>query len=69
MLTKEEKLYHALVGLKTVLDSLGCAVENKIKLNDGTIEKIDCYKEIEKCIVKCINNTQPYKFEELHEAN
>lgn len=69
MLSKEEKLYHALVGLKRTLDDLGVEnIKNEIQSKDGTYETVDCYKEIEKCVVDVINNTQPYKFEELHKG-
>ena len=50
-LTKEERLLHALNGIKQVLDNLG--VED---IKNGTTETIDCYKEIETFVVDFINN-------------
>ena len=59
MLIKQEKLYYALVELKSVLNDRGIEnIKSIIELKDGTIEQIDCYDEIEKCVVECINNTQ-----------
>lgn len=36
-----------------------------IKILDRSNEKEECVEEIKKCIVDCINNIQPYKFEDL----
>jgi len=56
-LTKEERLLHALNGIKQVLNDLGVEdIKNEISLNDGTTETIDCYKEIETFVVGFINN-------------
>ncbi len=56
-LTKEERLLHALNGIKQVLDNLGVEdIKNEIVLKDGTTETIDCYKEIETFVVDFINN-------------
>lgn len=56
-LTKEERLFHALNGIKQVLNGLGAEdIKNEILLKDDTSETIDCYKEIETFVVEYINN-------------
>ena len=64
MLSKEEKLLYSLSALKEVIETWDIDVEVTLT-KDGNKHTINAYKEIEKCVVECINNTQPYKFEDL----
>ena len=58
MLSEKERLFHALYGIKSVLENLGVEdIKNEVELKDGTKETINCYKEIEKFIVDFINNS------------
>lgn len=66
ILSKEEKLYHALTGIKSVLKDFGIElIKNEVLLKDGKKITINCYQEIEELIVNYINDGQPLKFEEL----
>lgn len=67
MLSKEEKLLYSLSALKEVIETLDIDVEVTLTKNDNQYT-INAYKEIERCVVECINNTQPYKFEDLKEG-
>ncbi len=64
MLSKEEKLLYSLSALKEVIETLDIDVEVTLTKNDNQYT-INAYKEIERCVVECINNTQPYKWEDL----
>ena len=64
MFSKEEKLIYSLSALKEVIETWDIDVEVTLT-KDGNKHTINAYKEIEKCVVECINNTQPYKFEDL----
>lgn len=64
MLSKEEKLLYSLSALKEVIETFEIDVEVTLTKNDNQYT-INAYEEIERCVVECINNTQPYKFEDL----
>ena len=64
MLNKEEKLFYSLTALKEVIETWDIDVELTLT-KDGSKHTINAYEEIERCVVECINNTQPYKFEDL----
>lgn len=64
MLSKEEKLLYSLSALKEVIETWDIDVEVTLT-KDGNKHTINAYEEIERCVVECINNTQPYKFEDL----
>lgn len=69
ILNKKERLYYALAGLKELLNDFNdFDVTIEVKSKDGKHEIIECYQEIEKYVVECINNIQPYKFEDLEEG-
>ena len=56
-LTKKERLFHSLIGIKQLFNDLGVEnLKNEIVLKDGTTETIDCYKEIKTFVVDFINN-------------
>ena len=63
-ITEAEKLLYSLSAIKDILKMLECDVEVTMTLKNGHTETIDCYKEIEKCVVNFIKSTKPYKFEE-----
>lgn len=61
-MTKEQKLYNALNGLKSVLKHYGIEdIKNEVHFKDGTTETIDCLKEIETFIIEYIKETKPKK--------
>lgn len=65
MLNKNQRLFYALAGLKTIIGDY--EFETKVKDNEtGEVDIVDCYKEIETLILELIN-PQPYKFEDLKE--
>lgn len=66
MFSKEEKLIYSLSALKEVIETWDIDVEVTLT-KDGNKHTINAYEEIERCVVECINNTQPYKFEDLKE--
>ena len=66
--TEAEKLLYSLSAIKDILKMLECDVEVTMTLKNGHTETIDCYKEIEKCVVNFIKSTKPYKFEDLKEG-
>ena len=67
MMSKEEKLLYSLSALKSVIQTFEIDVEVTLTKDDNKYT-INAYKEIERFIVECINNTQPLKFEELEEG-
>lgn len=67
-ITEAEKLLYSLSAIKDILKMLECDVEVTMTLKNGHTETIDCYKEIEKCVVNFIKSTKPYKFEDLKEG-
>ena len=67
MLSKEEKLLYSLSALKEVIETWDIDVEVTLT-KDGNKHTINAYEEIERCVVECINNTQPYKFEDLKDG-
>lgn len=64
MVSKEEKLLYSLSALKEVIETFEIDVEVTLT-KDGNKHTINAYEEIERYVVECINNTQPYKFEDL----
>ncbi len=61
-MTKEQKLYNALNGLKSVLKHSGIEdIKNEVHFKDGTTETIDCLKEIEAFIIEYIKETKSKK--------
>lgn len=66
MLSKEEKILHALHSIKSVLNDLGFEdIKNELRLKDGSVETIDCINVFQEFIVDYVNSNQPYKFEDL----
>lgn len=66
MITNEERLLHALYGIKKVLNDFGLEdIKNELELKDGSIETIDCINVLQEFIVDYVNSKQPYKFEDL----
>ncbi|MBS5114145.1 MAG: hypothetical protein KHY88_00330 [Erysipelotrichaceae bacterium] len=64
MFSIEEKLLYSLSSIKEILETLEIDVEVTLTKNDNKYT-INAYEEIERCVVECINNTQPYEFEDL----
>lgn len=68
-MTNEERLLHALYGIKKVLNDLGLEdIKNKLELKDGNSETIDCINVLQEFVVDYVNINQPYKFEDLKEG-
>lgn len=66
MMTNEERLLHALYGIKKVLNDLGLEdIKNKLELKDGSTETIDCVNVLQEFIVDYVNSNQPYSFKDL----
>lgn len=66
MLTNEERLLHALYGIKKVLNDFGLEdIKNEVQFKDGNSETIDCINVLQEFVVNYVNNTQAYKFEDL----
>ena len=63
-MNKEEKLLYSLMAVKEIIETWDIDVEVTLT-KDGNKHTINAYEEIERCVVECINNTQPYKFEDL----
>ena len=70
MFSKEEKLIYSLSALKEVIETFEIDVfdVNVTITKNNHKYTINAYEEIEKCVVECINNTQPYKFEDLKDG-
>lgn len=65
-MTNEERLLHALYGIKKVLNDLGLEdIKNKLELKDGSTETIDCVNVLQEFIVDYVNSNQPYSFKDL----
>ena len=68
-MTNEERLLHALYGIKKVLNDLGLEdIKNELRLKDGSVETLDCINVLQEFIVDYVNINQPYKFEDLKEG-
>lgn len=66
MMTNEERLLHALYGIKKVLNDFGLEdIKNEVQFKDGNSETIDCINVLQEFVVNYVNNTQAYKFEDL----
>ena len=69
MMTNEERLLHALYGIKKVLNDFGLEdIKNEVQFKDGNSETIDCINVLQEFVVNYVNSTQPYKFEDLEEG-
>ena len=65
-MTNEERLLHALYGIKKVLNDFGLEdIKNEVQFKDGNSETIDCINVLQEFVVNYVNNTQAYKFEDL----
>ena len=64
-ITEAEKLLYSLSAIKDILKMLECDVEVTMTWKNGHTKTVDCYKEIEKCVVDFVKSTKPYKFEDL----
>lgn len=70
MMTNEERLLHALYGIKKVLNDFGLEdIKNEVQIKDGNSETIDCISVLQEFVVNYVNSSQLYKFEELHKVN
>ena len=68
MMTNEERLLHALYGIKKVLNDFGLEdIKNEVQLKDGNSETIDCISVLQEFVVNYVNSTQAYKFEDEKE--
>lgn len=66
MMTNEERLLHALYGIKKVLNDFGLEdIKNEVQFKNGNTETIDCISVLQEFVVNYVNSTQPYKFEDL----
>ena len=64
-MTNEERLLHALYGIKKVLDNLGLEhIKNEVEFNDGSVETIDCISVLQEFVVNYVNSTQAHKVNE-----
>lgn len=69
MMTNEERLLHALYGIKKVLNDFGLEdIKNEVQFKNGNTETIDCISVLQEFVVNYVNSTQPYKFEDLKEG-
>ena len=65
-MTNEERLLHALYGIKKVLNDFGLEdIKNEVQFKDGNSETIDCISVLQEFVVDYVNSKQPYKFEDL----
>lgn len=57
MVSEEEKLVHALIRIKQILNEIGLVkINNTVECKDGSKETFDCVKVIEDHIVNYFNN-------------
>ena len=64
-MTNEERLLHALYGIKKVLDNLGLEdIKNEVEFKDGSVETIDCISVLQEFVVNYVNSTQAHKVNE-----
>lgn len=65
-MTNEERLLHALYGIKKVLNDFGLEdIKNEVQFKDGNSETIDCINVLQEFIVDYVNSNQPYSFKDL----
>lgn len=65
MMTNEERLLHALYGIKKVLNDFGLEdIKNEVQFKDGNSETIDCISVLQEFVVNYVNSTQAHKVNE-----